>query len=224
MANILKKFTKIMNANVNSILDKMENPEKMMNQYITDMEEDIADVKMQTAGVMAEAKLIENRISVMESEISSYEDMIREALNKTDETAALVLTKKKIQLQDELSKLKEAKAVADDNVRKMREMYEKLTSDLSALKLKRDTLKSRLSVVKVKDIVSDSGTKGTSAIKTAEEFKRLEEKIDKRLATADAIESLELETDESAKYVAEYNKASMDKRIKEELERIRNLA
>lgn len=224
MANILKKFTKIMNANVNSILDKMENPEKMMNQYITDMEEDIADVKMQTAGVMAEAKLIENRISVMESEISSYEDMIREALNKTDETAALVLTKKKIQLQDELSKLKEAKSVADDNVRKMREMYEKLTSDLSVLKLKRDTLKSKLSVIKVKDIVSDSGTKGTSAVKTAEEFKRLEEKIDKRLATADAIESLDLETDESAKYVAEYNKASMDKRIKEELERIRNLA
>ena len=234
MANILKKFTKIMNANVNSILDKMENPEKMMNQYITDMEEvvakvdkiekDIADVKMQTAGVMAEAKLIENRISVMESEISSYEDMIREALNKTDETAALVLTKKKIQLQDELSKLKEAKSVADDNVRKMREMYEKLTSDLSVLKLKRDTLKSKLSVIKVKDIVSDSGTKGTSAVNTAEEFKRLEEKIDKRLATADAIESLDLETDESAKYVAEYNKASMDKRIKEELERIRNLA
>lgn len=224
MANILKKFTKIMNANVNSILDKMENPEKMMNQYITDMEEDIADVKMQTAGVMAEAKLIENRISVMESEISSYEDMIREALNKTDETAALVLTKKKIQLQDELSKLKEAKSVADDNVRKMREMYEKLTSDLSVLKLKRDTLKSKLSVIKVKDIVSDSGTKGTSAVNTVEEFKRLEEKIDKRLATADAIESLDLETDESAKYVAEYNKASMDKRIKEELERIRNLA
>lgn len=224
MANILKKFTKIMNANVNSILDKMENPEKMMNQYITDMEEDIADVKMQTAGVMAEAKLIENCISVMESEISSYEDMIREALNKTDETAALVLTKKKIQLQDELSKLKEAKSVADDNVRKMREMYEKLTSDLSVLKLKRDTLKSKLSVIKVKDIVSDSGTKGTSAVNTAEEFKRLEEKIDKRLATADAIESLDLETDESAKYVAEYNKASMDKRIKEELERIRNLA
>ena len=224
MANILKKFTKIMNANVNSILDKMENPEKMMNQYITDMEEDIADVKMQTAGVMAEAKLIENRISVMESEISSYEDMIREALNKTDETAALVLTKKKIQLQDELSKLKEAKSVADDNVRKMREMYEKLTSDLSVLKLKRDTLKSKLSVIKVKDIVSDSGTKGTSAVNTAEEFKRLEEKIDKRLATADAIESLDFETDESAKYVAEYNKASMDKRIKEELKRIRNLA
>lgn len=224
MANILKKFTKIMNANVNSILDKMENPEKMMNQYITDMEEDIADVKMQTAGVMAEAKLIENCISVMESEISSYEDMIREALNKTDETAALVLTKKKIQLQDELSKLKEAKSVADDNVRKMREMYEKLTSDLSVLKLKRDTLKSKLSVIKVKDIVSDSGTKGTSAVNTAEEFKRLEEKIDKRLATDDAIESLDLETDESAKYVAEYNKASMDKRIKEELERIRNLA
>lgn len=224
MANILKKFTKIMNANVNSILDKMENPKKMMNQYITDMEEDIADVKMQTAGVMAEAKLIENRISVMESEISSYEDMIIEALNKTDETAALVLTKKKIQLQDELSKLKEAKSVADDNVRKMREMYEKLTSDLSVLKLKRDTLKSKLSVIKVKDIVSDSGTKGTSAVNTAEEFKRLEEKIDKRLATADAIESLDFETDESAKYVAEYNKASMDKRIKEELKRIRNLA
>lgn len=224
MANILKKFSKIMSANVNSILDKMESPEKMMNQYIADMEEDIADVKMQTAGVMAEAKLIENRISVMEAEIASYEEMTKDALAKEDETAALVLTKKKLQLEDELAKLKEAKAVADDNVTKMKEMYEKLNSDMSAIKIKRDTLKSKLSVIKVKDIVSESGANGASALKTAEEFRRLEEKIDKRLATADAIESLDLEADEAAKYVNEYNQASMDKRVKAELERIRNLA
>lgn len=224
MANILKKFSKIMSANVNSVLDKMESPEKMMNQYIDDMEEDIADVKMQTAEVMAEAKLIENRITVMESEIASYEDMIRVALKKEDEAAALVLTKKKLQIEDKLKKTIEAKTVADENVRKMREMYDKLSSDLSAIKLKRDTLKSKLSVVKVKDIVSDVGINGASAVKTANEFARLEAKIDKQLATADAIESIDLESDEAAKYVSEYNKASADKRVKEEIERIRNMA
>lgn len=224
MANILKKFSKIMSANVNSVLDKMESPEKMMNQYIDDMEEDIADVKMQTAEVMAEAKLIENRITVMESEIASYEDMIRVALKKEDEAAALVLTKKKLQIEDEFKKTIEAKTVADENVRKMREMYDKLSSDLSAIKLKRDTLKSKLSVIKVKDIVSDVGINGASALKTANEFARLEAKIDKQLATADAIERIDLESDEVAKYVSEYNKASTDKRVKEEIERIRNMA
>ena len=53
MANILKRFGDIMSANINALLDKAEDPEKMIDKYIRDIEEDMRNVKAETAAVMA---------------------------------------------------------------------------------------------------------------------------------------------------------------------------
>ena len=53
MANILKRFTDIMSANINALLDKAEDPAKMVDQYIRDIESDLGNVKAETAAVMA---------------------------------------------------------------------------------------------------------------------------------------------------------------------------
>ena len=53
MAGILKRFGDIMSANINSLLDKCEDPEKMIDQYLRDMQDDLGKVKAETASVMA---------------------------------------------------------------------------------------------------------------------------------------------------------------------------
>ena len=54
MAGILKRFTDIMSANINALLDKAEDPEKMIDQYLRELADNLAEVKQETAGVMAE--------------------------------------------------------------------------------------------------------------------------------------------------------------------------
>ena len=51
---ILDRFADIIKANVNAMLDKMEDPSKMIDQYLRDMTNDLAEVKRSTASVMAE--------------------------------------------------------------------------------------------------------------------------------------------------------------------------
>ena len=51
---ILERFTDIIKANINDLLDKAEDPAKMIDQYLRDMTEDLTEVKRETAGVMAE--------------------------------------------------------------------------------------------------------------------------------------------------------------------------
>ena len=43
---ILKRFTDIMSANINALLDKAEDPEKMIDQCLRNMEEDLMKVKL----------------------------------------------------------------------------------------------------------------------------------------------------------------------------------
>ena len=51
---ILSRFGDIVQANVNAALDKMEDPSKMIDQYLRELNENLAEVKKETAGVMAE--------------------------------------------------------------------------------------------------------------------------------------------------------------------------
>ena len=51
---MLDRFADIIKANINDLLDKCEDPAKMIDQYLRDLTEDLAEVKQETAGVMAE--------------------------------------------------------------------------------------------------------------------------------------------------------------------------
>ena len=73
---ILDRFTTIIKANINDLLDKAEDPAKMIDQYLLDMIESLAEVKKETAGVMAE----ETRTKRLVDENAGYADQV-DALN-----------------------------------------------------------------------------------------------------------------------------------------------
>ena len=56
MAGIIARFKDIMSSNINALLDKAENPSKMIDQYLRNLESDLGKVKAETASVMAEEK------------------------------------------------------------------------------------------------------------------------------------------------------------------------
>ena len=53
---ILTRFTDIMKSNINALLDKCEDPAKMIDQTLRDLREDLAEVKKETANIIADAK------------------------------------------------------------------------------------------------------------------------------------------------------------------------
>ena len=53
---VLSRFKDIMAANFNALLDKAEDPQKMIDQYLRNLNDDLAKVKAETASVMAEEK------------------------------------------------------------------------------------------------------------------------------------------------------------------------
>ena len=53
MAGILSRFKDIMSSNINALLDKVEDPMKMIDQYLRNLESDLGKVKAETAEVMA---------------------------------------------------------------------------------------------------------------------------------------------------------------------------
>jgi len=75
MAGILERFKTIMASNINAALDKMEDPEKMIDQYLRDMEKDLGSVKAETAAVMAVEGSAKRKGEEGKEEISKMETL-----------------------------------------------------------------------------------------------------------------------------------------------------
>ena len=60
--SILERFSTIIKANINDLLDRAEDPAKMMDQYMRQLMSDLADVKRETAAVMAEESRIQRQL------------------------------------------------------------------------------------------------------------------------------------------------------------------
>ena len=95
---ILKRFKDIMSANINALLDKAEDPEKMIDQYMRDMQEDLRKVKSETATVMAEEQRCKRQLDECDAEIAKMQNYAEKALVAGNEADAMKFLEKKNQL------------------------------------------------------------------------------------------------------------------------------
>ena len=130
MAGILERFKTIMASNINAVLDKMEDPEKMIDQYLRDMEKDLGSVKAETVAVMAQESAAKRKVLECEDEIKKMESYAKKALQAGNEADARMFLEKKESIKIKLESLEKEKMVAVENSLKMREMHDKLTADI----------------------------------------------------------------------------------------------
>lgn len=187
---IMTRFKDIMAANVNALFDKAEDPEKMIDQYLRNLESDFAKVKAETASVMAEEKSAKRKLDECDEEIARMSEYARKAVAAgNDDDARQFLTKK-----SELTQKREALAkdyeLSQANAEKMRQMHDKLENDISEMKSRRDMLKAKVKVAETQKKINEMGAGLESAGNNAAAFDRMEEKVNKMLDEADAVGEL----------------------------------
>ena len=220
---ILNRFTTIIKANVNEMLDKAEDPAKMVDQYLIDLDEQLEEVKNETAGVMAEEKRANRLVEENEKEIARMEKLARKALQAGNEGDARVFLGKKQELEAEGEDLKQAAAVAHENTEKMRQMHDKLVDDIEELKRRRESIKAKSAVAKTQNMVNDFTASGDRAQASIDAFNRMEEKANRELDMADAMSELNEDAVDDVDSLADkYSDLASDDAIDAELQRMKD--
>jgi len=187
---ILIRFKDIMSANINSLLDKAEDPEKMIDQYLRNLESDLGSVKAETAAVMAEEKSAKRKLDECTEEIAKMADYAKKAVAAGNDDEARQFLTKKSELTEKVDALQKQYDICTANAAKMREMHDKLEEDIKTLKGKRDTLKTKVKVAETQKKMSQLGSGLESAGNNMAAFDRMEEKVNKMLDEADAMDEL----------------------------------
>ena len=204
MANILERFSSIMKANINDFLDKREDPSKMIDQNLRELREDLAEVKKETAGIIADEKRAERELNECKEQIENCTRAARNALTSGDEDAARKILVKKQEYESQLSNLQRIYDVAHQNADRMRQMHNKLVDDIRQLESRKESIKGKIAVAKAQQKVNEMTSGVGKANASIESFNRWEEKADKMLDQAVAVEELN-SGDEADELVDKYS-------------------
>ena len=215
---ILQRFGDIMSANINALLDKCEDPAKMVDQCLRDLEKDLGKVKAETASVMAEETRAKRELDEVNAEMKKYEDDAKKALLAGNEEDAKKFLEKKNSLATTQASLQQTYDIASANATKMRQMHDKISKDIVDLNARKDAIKAKVAVAKTQEKMNKMTSKIGSATNSMNAFDRMEEKANKMLDAANAMAELNAQPrDEVDDLAAKYDTVGTDSTVDDEL-------
>ncbi len=187
---IISRFRDIMSANINALLDKAEDPSKMIDQYLRDLESDLGKVKAETAAVMAEETRCKRVLTECNEEIEKMQKYAEKAVMAGNDADARQFLTKKSQLAEKQAGLQQAYDLAADNAAKMKQMHDKLVNDITELNARRDAIKAKVAVARTQEKMNKMGASIDGAAATMSKFDRAEAAANKMLDEANAMAEL----------------------------------
>lgn len=188
--SILKRFTDIMSSNINALLDKAEDPVKMIDQLMRNLNDDLNKVKAETASIMAEETRAKREVDECQSNINKMLDYAKRAVDAGNDDDARQFLSKKASLTEKLTALNSKYEIAKTNSEKMKQMYNKLTLQIEELNERRSTIKAKVASAKMQERINKMGASISNSKSSLDSFSRMEEKANRMLDEANAMAEL----------------------------------
>jgi phage shock protein A len=189
MFQFFKRMKTLVGSELNAMLDKAEDPVKMLDQFMREMEADIREAEAAVAKQIANEKMLKKKYDDANSIVQKREEQAIKALEAgNDDLARRALEDKKLQAQ-QAEMLQESYDRAKNDADVLREKLDEMKREYHEMKLKKDTLKARAESAKTRTKMNRvmSGIGGDDSRKG---FERMEEKVLRYEAEAETSEDL----------------------------------
>ena len=140
---IFTRFSDIVNSNINAILDKAEDPEKIIRLMIQEMEDTLVEVRSAAARSIADKKDLNRKIEALDREKNDWNDKAELAIRKGREDLAKAALVEKSRVSAAVDFLKEDYLAVDEGLAKLNEDIARLESKLEDAKARQKALLTR---------------------------------------------------------------------------------
>ena len=140
---IFTRFSDIVNSNINAILDKAEDPEKIIRLMIQEMEDTLVEVRSAAARSIADKKDLNRKIEALDREKNDWNDKAELAIRKGREDLAKAALVEKSRVSGAVDLLKEDYLAVEDGLAKLNEDIARLESKLEDAKTRQKSLLAR---------------------------------------------------------------------------------
>ncbi len=173
---LFSRMRDISMSQLNHLLDKAEDPVKMLEQYMADMEEDIVEAEKSVAKQIALEKKMHRQLTEAEEMVGKRQTQAMQALEQENEDLARKALEDKKRHQSKADDLQAQWQVAKENADKLKGQLQQMKDEYETLKGKKQTLQARAEAAKAQKNINQafSGIGSGSARKG---FDKMEEKV-----------------------------------------------
>ncbi|REL25500.1 phage shock protein PspA [Thalassotalea euphylliae] len=190
------RFADIINANINSMLDKAEQPEKMIRLIIQEMEETLVEVRATAAKHIAEQKSLSRQVASLERSAQSWQEKAELAISKGRDDLAKSALAEKHKLQQQLTNLAEEEAKLSEFLASVQEDGQRLQQKLAEAKRRQEALLLRQESAEVRLKVREKSEQYNidEAINRFERYQQKIERVEAEIEAYDMTQKQDLES------------------------------
>lgn len=188
---MIERMTTLLKSNINDLIDKAEDPEKMLKQLMIDMERDLIEVRKEVALAIQTEKRLHQQLSQNLKQAEGWEDKATLALKSGREDLAREALSRRNTHQQTADGFKGQWETQSANVEVLKKQLGQLEGKINEARIKKDLLVARSRQAKAQEQIHKTmGKIGTSKALSA--FSRMEDKVNEREALAAAYGDMNL--------------------------------
>ncbi|SHN05705.1 PspA/IM30 family protein [Gracilibacillus kekensis] len=189
MFQFFKRVKTVVGSELNAMLDKAEDPVKMLDQFMRDMESDIREVESAVAKQIANEKMLKRKADDAQALVEKRQGQAEKAIEAGNEDLARRALEDKKEQESQANTLNESWERAKRDADQLREKLDEMKKEYQQMQLKKDSLKARAESAKTRtkmnrtmsSIGNDDSKRG---------FERMEEKVMQFEAEAETSEDM----------------------------------
>jgi phage shock protein A len=196
MSSIFKRISDIVAANINDLIDRVEDPERMIKQIIREMEENISQAKEGVIDAIASEKQLQKEVDGHRRQADEWQAKAEAALREGKEDLARAALTRKKEHDRILASLEPAWESAVNTSASLKAQLRALEAKLEEAKRKRGTLAARQRAAQAREQMERIGNRFQTGLEAQKNFTRMEDRVSEMEARTAAIE--EVNSDRSA--------------------------
>lgn len=186
---LFDRLSRVIRANLNDMVSKAEDPEKVLEQAVIDMQENLVQLRQAVAQAIAAQKRTETQSRQNQDEANKWQQRAQLALTKGDESLAREALQRKKSYSDTAAVLQTQLEQQTAQVNDLKKKLIQLESKISEAKTKKNMLKARAQAAKANEQLQNTvGNMNTGSAMAA--FERMEEKVQMLEARSQAAHEL----------------------------------
>lgn len=216
----MERFSLVMRSNITFLCERFENPERMIHQLLIDMEQELEMVRRSVAEAMADEIQLKKRAETARQEAEQWLARAKSAIEKKDEASAAAALQQKLLATERADALAKEHEKQQQQTRKLRDSVRSLEEKIRQARQRQTLLLARMtradSTRRINACLDRAS--GTSALA---EFQRLESRVERAEALADAYDQLEGRDPEVEELERKFQEQQRDDQIRQELEELK---
>jgi phage shock protein A len=213
---ILDRMSRLIRANVNDMIDRAEDPEKMIDQILRDMESNIRTARSQVAAMIAQEKELEADLGETKQLAAEWGAKAKRAVEAGKDELAREALRRKRDNEENSSVYEQQHATQQQTVEKLKSQLSQLESKYQQTMSQRDSLIARQKRAVASKQVAEFTSVSLSPMDAGSELDRMERKIRQTEAQAAAIGEMH-----DSSFDAQFQELDYDLEIEKELEALK---